>query len=224
MDYGVLCPSLLVATIAVPIALIVRHWRRRSALEAQIAARVVELTALVRERFMVQPCMTCHEFRMRVIDVSPNGRSAQCVCAHCNQRSRAPATTAESADVGERWREFVALVAQYERVTGRRIDCRPDGISEDRWAAFQRAHGVYPHVELDTVPAPLPFERTTRSPIPEAVRSQVWRRDEGQCVECATKENLEFDHIIPVARGGATTVRNLQLLCQHCNASKGARI
>lgn len=60
--------------------------------------------------------------------------------------------------------------------------------------------------------------------IPSAVKREVWRRDEGHCVECGSKENLEYDHIIPVSKGGANTVRNLQLLCEHCNRSKGANI
>ncbi len=68
------------------------------------------------------------------------------------------------------------------------------------------------------------FQSTVREPIPESVRNKVWRRDSGQCVKCSSKENLEFDHIIPVSKGGANTARNLQLLCETCNRSKGARI
>ena len=41
-------------------------------------------------------------------------------------------------------------------------------------------------------------------------------------MDCGSKKNLEFDHIIAVALGGADTARNLQLLCQSCNRSKGA--
>ena len=70
----------------------------------------------------------------------------------------------------------------------------------------------------------MPYERTTRTPIGEAVRSEVWRRDLGQCVVCGAKESLEFDHIIPLAKGGASSVRNLQLLCKACNLKKGAEI
>lgn len=66
--------------------------------------------------------------------------------------------------------------------------------------------------------------RRGRQPIPEDVRHAVWRRDEGRCVECGSKENLEFDHVIPLARGGANTERNLQLLCESCNRRKGAAI
>ena len=72
--------------------------------------------------------------------------------------------------------------------------------------------------------APLPYEQTRREPISEAVRTEVWRRDGARCVQCTSKENLEFDHIIPVSRGGATSVRNLQLLCKQCNLKKGAKI
>jgi hypothetical protein len=64
----------------------------------------------------------------------------------------------------------------------------------------------------------------TRSPIPEAVRHAVWRRDEAACVQCGSQENLEFDHIIPIARGGSSTERNLQLLCEACNRAKSATI
>ena len=60
--------------------------------------------------------------------------------------------------------------------------------------------------------------------IPSRVRIFVWRRDQGRCVECGTNERLEYDHIIPVAKGGSNTARNLQLLCAVCNRKKGPRI
>ena len=40
----------------------------------------------------------------------------------------------------------------------------------------------------------------------------VWRRDQGRCVKCGSNEKLEFDHIIPLSRGGSNTFRNVQLL------------
>lgn len=63
-----------------------------------------------------------------------------------------------------------------------------------------------------------------RESIPEEVRLFVWRRDNGQCVRCGSRERLEFDHIIPVAAGGSSTERNVQLLCESCNRSKGATV
>jgi hypothetical protein len=63
-----------------------------------------------------------------------------------------------------------------------------------------------------------------REPIPEDIRFEIWRRDEGKCVICGSKENLEFDHIIPFSKGGGNTVRNLQLLCESCNRKKSDKI
>ena len=60
--------------------------------------------------------------------------------------------------------------------------------------------------------------------IPQDVMDRVWKRDEGKCVDCGSNENLEFDHIIPFSKGGSNTYRNLQLLCEHCNRSKSAKI
>ena len=60
-----------------------------------------------------------------------------------------------------------------------------------------------------------------RRAIPERVRSEVWRRDGGACVECGSRERLEFHHIIPHSRGGADTARNLELLCERCHRPKG---
>jgi len=63
-----------------------------------------------------------------------------------------------------------------------------------------------------------------RLQIPEEVRIAVWRRDQGRCARCRSRENLEYDHIVPVSKGGSNTVRNVELLCESCNRQKGNRI
>jgi HNH endonuclease len=63
-----------------------------------------------------------------------------------------------------------------------------------------------------------------RAAIPEEVRLQVWRRDSGKCAKCGSRQNLEFDHIVPVSMGGSSTARNIELLCQDCNRDKGATV
>tara|TARA_B100001079_G_scaffold168369_1_gene144474 strand:+ start:3782 stop:4129 length:348 start_codon:yes stop_codon:yes gene_type:complete len=60
--------------------------------------------------------------------------------------------------------------------------------------------------------------------ISQSVKDKVWRRDQGKCVECGSSNRLEFDHIIPFAKGGANTYRNIQLLCEKCNRSKSDKI
>jgi len=67
-------------------------------------------------------------------------------------------------------------------------------------------------------------DRLPREPISESVRLFVWQRDGGQCVKCGSRERLEFDHIIPLVAGGSNTERNVQLLCEACNRSKGSAI
>lgn len=61
-----------------------------------------------------------------------------------------------------------------------------------------------------------------REPIPRELRLAVFRRDGGRCAECGCAFDLQYDHVIPVALGGASTLANLQLLCSVCNQSKGA--
>ncbi|RDI64131.1 TerD family protein [Nocardia pseudobrasiliensis] len=66
--------------------------------------------------------------------------------------------------------------------------------------------------------------RRDRRSIPPELKAQVWQRDGGRCVDCGATHYLEFDHIIPLSRGGATSAANLQILCRGCNRTKGARI
>lgn len=62
--------------------------------------------------------------------------------------------------------------------------------------------------------------RPTRVPIPSELRRAVFERDGGRCVECEATFDLQYDHVLPVALGGATSLENLQLLCADCNRRK----
>jgi hypothetical protein len=66
--------------------------------------------------------------------------------------------------------------------------------------------------------------KSKRETIPEDVKMFVWRRDEGKCVLCGSQRSLEFDHIIPLSKGGSNTERNIQLLCEMCNRQKSNNI
>ncbi|MDN2501025.1 HNH endonuclease, partial [Nocardia nova] len=68
-----------------------------------------------------------------------------------------------------------------------------------------------------------PGRRDSRSIAPD-IKAEVWHRDGGRCVECGATHYLEFDHIIPLSRGGATSAANLQILCRGCNRDKGDHI
>ena len=67
-------------------------------------------------------------------------------------------------------------------------------------------------------------EKVKRPSIPQNIKDKVWNRDGGKCVQCGSNENIEFDHIIPFSKGGSSTYRNLQILCQKCNRSKSSKI
>ena len=62
------------------------------------------------------------------------------------------------------------------------------------------------------------------------LRASIIERDNKTCQMCGNSTNiepnllLEVDHIIPLSKGGITSVENLQCLCWKCNRSKGAKI
>jgi hypothetical protein len=67
--------------------------------------------------------------------------------------------------------------------------------------------------------------------IPKAVKSAVWRRDDGRCAfvsddgrRCDSRDALEYDHITPWAVGGASdTAENIRLLCRPHNQRSAKR-
>lgn len=97
-------------------------------------------------------------------------------------------------------------------------------------AAHEPALGSGPVVMLDSPKArtvralSVPIDGFVREAIPERVRHEVWRRDQGRCVDCGSRERLEFDHIIPVSKGGSNTARNIELRCEACNRRKSASV
>lgn len=80
-----------------------------------------------------------------------------------------------------------------------------------RQRKLERAHAAMAH---ESAPR--------RRPIARTVRLAVWERDGGRCAECSSGFDLQYDHVIPHALGGADTAANLQLLCGDCNRVKGA--
>jgi hypothetical protein len=90
--------------------------------------------------------------------------------------------------------------------------------------------------ELDEIDdEDLPFFRANgvlrRVSIPKWVMRAVAHRDRGMCVSChkdltgqiSIGSTGNFDHIVPLARGGINDVTNIQLLCEICNKSKHSK-
>jgi 5-methylcytosine-specific restriction endonuclease McrA len=68
---------------------------------------------------------------------------------------------------------------------------------------------------------PRPRADRKRERVPAHVMRAVWKRDDGRCqwpVDgggiCGSTHQVEFDHIVPVARGGPSTEDNGRLLCR----------
>ena len=74
-----------------------------------------------------------------------------------------------------------------------------------------------------TRPVRLAAER--RRLIPTSVKLEVWKRDNGKCVQCGAADELHFDHVVPYSKGGTSvTAANVQLLCARHNLEKHDRI
>ena len=66
--------------------------------------------------------------------------------------------------------------------------------------------------------------------IPSALREEIAQRDGERCTfvsdsghRCESRHALEFDHVVPLARGGVTRADNLRLLCPAHNQSEADR-
>jgi hypothetical protein len=89
----------------------------------------------------------------------------------------------------------------------------------------QAAASLPPELPPFPPPFPPPARRAgPREHVPAAVRRAVWTRDAGRCQwpldsggSCGSTHQLELDHVVPWARGGAPTVEGLRLLCRRHN-------
>ena len=83
----------------------------------------------------------------------------------------------------------------------------------------EQAHQLL--LELDNVKS---IRNSPNRNIPQHVKDEVWRRDGGICRICGSNIDLQYDHDVPLSRGGGNQVENIQLLCKTCNLAKGNKI
>lgn len=91
-----------------------------------------------------------------------------------------------------------------------------------QWQISEPTPGYIGHNEDITITVPI--KKRVRRKLPTAIQVAVWERDAGKCVQCGSTEELEFDHIIPLSKGGANTISNIQILCSKCNLRKSNNI
>lgn len=77
----------------------------------------------------------------------------------------------------------------------------------------------------DDLSQPPSLRPERRRLIPTQVKLEVWKRDGGKCVVCGATDELHFDHVVPVSKGGTSLVAdNIQLLCARHNLEKRDQI
>ncbi|MBJ7320341.1 MAG: HNH endonuclease [Brevundimonas sp.] len=66
--------------------------------------------------------------------------------------------------------------------------------------------------------------RIGRGRLPFSTMMRIVRRDDYRCQHCMKKlrdDEVEFDHIIPVSKGGSSEEHKMRLTCYDCNHDKG---
>lgn len=66
--------------------------------------------------------------------------------------------------------------------------------------------------------------RVERGKVTNRLRFEIYERDGNRCVMCGRSGNLEIDHIVPISKGGKSTLDNLQTLCHRCNTEKSNKV
>lgn len=72
----------------------------------------------------------------------------------------------------------------------------------------------------------LKYVRVRRSEHVPFTRANIYARDDHRCQYCGLqfkREQLTFDHVIPVAQGGTKSWENIVSACEDCNRRKGNR-
>ena len=68
--------------------------------------------------------------------------------------------------------------------------------------------------------------KVERGKVTNKMRFSIYNRDNYRCricgKNCRYSNDLEIDHIVPIARGGKSVYNNLQSLCRRCNKLKGS--
>lgn len=94
----------------------------------------------------------------------------------------------------------------------------------DSWTESDGTRNVFKfklEATTDTIESKKQTKLDARRIIPTKVKQEVWKRDQGKCVQCGSTTDLHFDHVIPHSKGGTSiTAENIQILCAKHNLEK----
>jgi len=124
-------------------------------------------------------------------------------------------------------RALDALIDELERRKYARTR-RPRQQSEPAGKTAAASPPAHPPTSPPTSPPTIPAARRT---VPAQVRREVAARDQARCAfigsdghRCSARGRLEFDHVVPLARNGGTTVEGMRLLCRAHNQYEAERL
>jgi len=143
--------------------------------------------------------------------------------------------------------DFEALYRAYEKAFSPRSNVEPVKIDSSRWVfnnilyqiqgtfdddqsrllvleEFDKERRLFEKLKTKFDEEASSDIASKRPRIPEQVRVEIWRRDGGKCARCGSREKLEYDHIVPISKGGSNTARNIELLCEKHNRSKSDNV
>jgi len=201
LDPGLVSLGLITAVIAFSVW---GGWKRREGEEgylweqSKVSDLLEDLERLLSEDYVILACSRCHEGEFKFLSLSTGGRTAQIECRSCGKRVWARNRNESPVESNDRMMEIASELDSFNHHGFEMIELCANRVGQKR--KLKREH------------------------ISQAVRQEVYERDGGECVECGSNEQLEYDHILPHSKGGSSRVNNLQLLCKTCNLQKGAKI
>lgn len=170
------------------------EWEYHEGRNQQLSSIVA---AAIMDVYAIPSCPHCNDTMYNVLKFNPQYTGMQIECKTCSKKVWLKTDVTGGGRIKEAYDTY------YDEVT---------------W-------GYDPTDSLVILATPSPKQSDSgRHSIPKKVKQEVWQRDGGKCVECGSKENLEYDHIIPMSKGGSNTTRNIQLLCESCNRKKSGKI
>ncbi len=122
----------------------------------------------------------------------------------------------------ERKKIFEKMVASFNEANY--VQVIPEEIAEMKCTVFGHICPVVFAAEGFTETSE---ERRSGRYLPFKLKMRVARRDNYTCQECSKHlrdDELEFDHIIPVAKGGSSEEQNIRLTCFACNRDKSDNV
>lgn len=119
------------------------------------------------------------------------------------------------------------------QASGLSIEDKPEHVRVFEWQAGQgttSGEGIQVradvYAQLFLTKNPTIASKDSNRSFTKDQRYAIWIRDGKRCVSCGDElrnlSEMQADHVIPHARGGATSLENGQAMCGSCNNLKGA--